>query len=692
MTSVKKLTLIKATQSIRRALTCGLLLACGSAGADPIPSDPTLFIDGPGRLIYRDPKPKEFAGTAVDRGVRKATAQSDPGDVFALHSRPTSKKTIYLNFKGGTLTLPGGRFYSYPVFDLDGDPSTFSVVERSMILEVFQRVSEDFAPFDVDVTTEAPARDGLARSSKEDDVFGQQIFITRDVDKTGLGGMAPIGSFDSIEIPGDPSTSDYYRAAFAYYDNVTPMNPGDRAAAIADVVSHELGHTLGLHHMGEALPNGTVFEMASGDWMSGWVPLMGNNGFFRRLSTWTKGDYENSNNHEDELAIMQSHGLAFVDDDYGSTMDSAFALKDDIVANGMTTVTASGIISTPDNIDYFKITIPAGPLSVVVDPAPVGPNLDVKLAIYDSNGKLVQSVKDKPTREDSLGAAINLQQLAGGTYFIRVEGTGRGSPVTMDPEVGRPWGYTPYGSLGRYSLTAKHLAPPTESSIRLDLQYQITGRLEEDGYHAPVTLDWWPSYYGYYPAELAGRNIALDIISDFGNGFVKTASIPWMVDQRKGYAQALNAGAYRVVYDKAGSYIVSALGVDKFGTSASQTKSITVLPPLPPTLKRFNASVGSRGLPLYHQELTNPNAIMATRPPEYGFTDITINVDGFDHVVTGPGYGIQSSILQCEGHLPITGSSVNCHYDTPGDYTITIKVVQEGIEGATTYTTPIHIL
>jgi hypothetical protein len=39
----------------------------------------------------------------------------------------------------------------------DGNPSSFSTSERATILSVWRTVSEDFAPFNVDVTTEDPA-------------------------------------------------------------------------------------------------------------------------------------------------------------------------------------------------------------------------------------------------------------------------------------------------------------------------------------------------------------------------------------------------------------------------------------------------------------------------------------------------------------------------------------------------------
>ena len=54
--------------------------------------------------------------------------------------------------------LPPG--YAFAPFDTDGTPSTFSASELAVVQDAWQRVAEDYAPFDVDVTTgtRAPQR------------------------------------------------------------------------------------------------------------------------------------------------------------------------------------------------------------------------------------------------------------------------------------------------------------------------------------------------------------------------------------------------------------------------------------------------------------------------------------------------------------------------------------------------------
>lgn len=105
------------------------------------------------------------------------------GWTFQLHSSPTSSKVIYLDFDGHTTTgtswnySMGASFYS-PAYDLDGNPGSFNNEELSRIQQIWQRVAADYAPFDVDVTTQAPPTDWLIKSGSADVNFGMRAVIT----------------------------------------------------------------------------------------------------------------------------------------------------------------------------------------------------------------------------------------------------------------------------------------------------------------------------------------------------------------------------------------------------------------------------------------------------------------------------------------------------------------------------------
>ena len=97
-------------------------------------------------------------------------------------------------------------------FDLDGIPYSLSAAELERIQYIWQRVAEDYAPFDVDVTTEVPAADLITRSGTGDDVYGTTVLITHrsGVYSCSCGGVAYIGVFDNV--------GDFYKPALVFYD------------------------------------------------------------------------------------------------------------------------------------------------------------------------------------------------------------------------------------------------------------------------------------------------------------------------------------------------------------------------------------------------------------------------------------------------------------------------------------------
>src|ERR1019366_8578700 len=127
-------------------------------------------------------------------------------DTFKLHSHPSAKRIIYLDFNGQVLSgtgwnnsYNGGRDIVAPPWDIDGDPSTFNDEERTRIQHIWQRVAEDYAPFDVDVTTELTSESQITRSSLTDEYYGTRVLISAISSYFGsYGGIAYVGTFDDI--------------------------------------------------------------------------------------------------------------------------------------------------------------------------------------------------------------------------------------------------------------------------------------------------------------------------------------------------------------------------------------------------------------------------------------------------------------------------------------------------------------
>jgi hypothetical protein len=78
------------------------------------------------------------------------------------HSLPGSTNIIYIDFNGHTIVGTAWNeqyaraVYNARPYDLDGDESSFSAAEQVAMSRIWNRMAEDFAPFNVDVTTEEP--------------------------------------------------------------------------------------------------------------------------------------------------------------------------------------------------------------------------------------------------------------------------------------------------------------------------------------------------------------------------------------------------------------------------------------------------------------------------------------------------------------------------------------------------------
>ncbi|MDF1542782.1 MAG: PKD domain-containing protein [Anaerosomatales bacterium] len=427
-------------------------------------SDKRLFVDPSGRLFYREAPvtPEEAAGAEVAEGSGTALAPN-LDSTFKLHSRPGSKRTLYLDFDGHTLSgtawntgsVPGTLVC--PPWDLDGDPSTFNSTEQARIIEIWQRVAEDYAPFDINVTTEAPAESALTRSSSSDEYYGVRVLISPISSYFGAyGGIAYVGVFDAI--------GDTYKPALVF-----PERLANGAKYIAEAASHEAGHTLGLLHDGTT--TGASYYGGHGTGETGWAPVMGT-GYSRNLTQWSRGEYANANNTEDDYVIMKSNGLSPRPDDHP---DGPAWPKP--VADG--TLSASGVIEHPDDVDVVSFTAGAGAVSLSVTPSTVGPNLDIGIELRDENGNVI--AQSNPV--DLLGASLT-SDVSEGVYHLYITGVGKAGST----------GYPEYGSLGTWTLagtapshggqlppTAVATASVTSGEAPLSLALDGSGSFDPDG-------------------------------------------------------------------------------------------------------------------------------------------------------------------------------------------------------------------
>ena len=491
--------------------------------------DQRLKIDKRGRLFVEEeldaPLPATPAPSAASTSLSGALQPLD--QTYFLHSRPGAKRTIYLNFRGaqlsGTAWNSSGTTITALPFDTDGIPYSNSAAELERIQYIWQRVVEDFAPFDVDVTTEPPPADRLTRNGNLDDVFGTTVLITsrNGVYTCDCGGVAYIGVFDD--------TSDTYKPALVFYDALGPRSE----KYVAEAISHEAGHNMGLLHDGFS---GGGYYSGQGSGATGWAPIMGV-GYSQPLVQWSKGEYATANNVQDDYVVMASNGLPLRADDHGNTLGTATALSGSS-AGGITTLGVEGVIERPSDVDVFSFASAAGTMSFNVSPAARSPNLDLLIELRDAAGALLASANPV----DALPAALSVTTPLPGTYYLTVPGVGKGDPLTT--------GYTNYGSVGQYAVAGSVPAPasqapvpvvsatPTSGTVPLTVNFSSAGSADPDG--SIVAYEW-----------------------NFGDGS----------------AVATGPSASRV-YGTAGSYTAQLKLTDNSGLTATRSVSITAQAPV----------------------------------------------------------------------------------------------------------------
>jgi hypothetical protein len=418
--------------------------------------------------------PLPTADVILATSTPPAPAPAPLADTFKLHSNPDALHTIYLDFDGHTaIGTQWNTWKNIPTittaaWDPSGDGAPVNAIEQSMIQGIWQRVAEDFAPFNVNVTTEDPGPDAFRKSGVDDTRWGIRVIITpTDWSRSGVGGHAWIGSFNSEVDEG------------CYVYNPTEIT-------VSAAVSHEVGHAMYLSHDGQ---NTTTYYGGHGTGETSWGPIMGS-GYYANVTTWDTGSYYATNNSgvaanygrgaDDYLVITGFNGFGAVADDHGADLANATPMTyvgSNSAKPNRYDVGTFGVIGRFTDQDLFKFTVGTGTVDLTIDsyfsryyasngdgtydlgyaPTPAGSdsfksqgsNLDVRARLYDLSGNLVAT-----SNPAGLSAFFSNLYLQAGTYFISVDGAGLGNWM-----VNPPTGFSNLVSLGQYYIRGTVIKP-----------------------------------------------------------------------------------------------------------------------------------------------------------------------------------------------------------------------------------------
>ena len=400
-------------------------------------ADASLWIDNQGQLMFVDAIDHDVTEGPDDLPDDETPAPTGPppqpiqvlsNGMPIHHSNIGARWTIYLDFDG---EIVRNTFWGLPTrqtrgLTIDADANTFNVEEQAVISRIWGRVAEDWAPFDVDITTERPAIIGgtvlwsIIGEKPQDFGFDSRV-----------GGVS---LFCFCYMPFGLQTP-----TFTFWK---PWGPTDHST-IADVITQENGHMFGLLHDGIINPlcfgGFCEYYEGHGTGPTSWGPVMGAPNR-RNVTQWSRGEYANATNGshdftapvdyplQDDIAIIAGK-LGFRADDFGDTPATALPLS----------VPATGYITQTSDVDVFALPH-ANDVRITVMPFRAGEledggNLDVAVEIVNSDGVVVASADDP---EETVATLNTI--LPPGQHYVRVRPSFSAN-------------YPIYDSLGQYTIT-----------------------------------------------------------------------------------------------------------------------------------------------------------------------------------------------------------------------------------------------
>jgi hypothetical protein len=363
-----------------------------------------------------------------------------------LSSHPSATAVVFLDFDGHNVD---GTSWNYNGPIACGG----SGLNNSQITEIFNRIAEDYRPFNINITTDS-TKFLAAPSNKR-----IRVILTVSSSWYGsAGGVAFVGSFAW----GDDNPCFVFTALL-----------NNNVKFIAEAAAHEAGHTLGLYHQASYDANClklTDYYAGTGAGEIGWAPIMGV-GYYRNLTLWNNGPNSyGCANFQSDLDIITSatNGFGYRTDDHPNTFADAT-----IAHFSNNQFTTEGVVERNTDNDMFKFIMSSNgrfqldAIPYNVGTGNTGSDLDLQVTLYNSSQNQINVYNPGTLLSSVIDTTLNP-----GTYYVKVEGKGN----AFAPN---------YASLGSYSLRGQ-----AEPGAVLPLRkLELRGYMDGDNHQLGWVID-----------------------------------------------------------------------------------------------------------------------------------------------------------------------------------------------------------
>ena len=397
-----------------------------------------------------------------------------------LNSNPSAtQKVIYLDFDGQVVTgTPWNTQFNIATIN-----AAAAALNSVAITQIWNRVSEDYRPFDVNVTTD------LAMFNNAIPTRRIRVVLTPTSSwfPSVAGGVAWTNSFIWGGNPDSPCW---------VFTNALSNNPKN----CAEAASHEVGHTLGLYHQSvwnTSCVKTAEYNPGNGSGVVSWAPIMGT-GYTKNVTIWHNGtnsqgctntQFDHGSNY-----ITSFNKLSYRIDDVGDNFSSGKQIN-----LNTPLVLDSGIISSNTDVDVYKFDL-CNSRYITIDVKPWaldtinynGANLDIKLVLVNASTSATIATDAQASRLLArIGTTLNA-----GNYYLVIDGDG--SP-----------NYSDYGSMGKYRIRITSNNVPSITSNFTSVSPFCTGQaiaFNDASSGNPAAWQW--TITGAVPATSTLQNVS----------------------------------------------------------------------------------------------------------------------------------------------------------------------------------------